>query len=124
MTVRSATVLNVGLRDDASAILATWAGIGDADTCSPLALYPEYATKSVHVSGTFGGATIVLNGSNTGTNFFGLKDLQGNAISKTQEGLSAVQETVAQYQPATSSGSGSSVTVTMLFVKSSSQPRG
>lgn len=123
MATIKATINNAIGRADSSAILVTWAAIGDSDTCAPFSLYPDYQIKSVHASGTFNSATIVLNGSNTGVNYVGLKDLQGSLISKTSEGVSSVQDNMAYYQPASSGGSSSSTTVTILFLRAS-QPRG
>lgn len=118
-----ATINNGIGRADTSAILVTWAAVTESDTFAPVALYPDYTSRSVHVSGTFGGSTVVLKGSNTGTNFIGCKNPQGVAISKTSEDIDQVQEAMAQYQPVASGGTAQSLTVTMLFVRAS-QPRG
>lgn len=52
----------------------------DGQACIPSATAPAIA--SVQFTGTFGG-TVVLQGSNDGTNYFTLKDMAGNDISTT-----------------------------------------
>ncbi len=115
MAAIKVTTSDASFKQDGSAIKAVWAAVDENSTFAPLQA-PEYSQRSVHVSGTFGGSTVVLNGSNTGTNFFGLHDLQDAAFSVTSEGLEQIQEGVLQYQPAASGGTGQSLTVTMLFV--------
>lgn len=115
MAAIKATVTDVSARGDKSAMQVVWAAVTESDTFAAIAM-PEYSQRSVHVSGTFGGATVVMNGSNTGANYFGLGNLAGTAISLTSEGLRQVLEGVINYQPAASSGSAQSLTVTMLFV--------
>ncbi len=63
--------------------------------------------RSVQFDGTFSGTTIVLQGSNDGTNWFTLADPQGNAISKSSAALEAVLEYVAYVRPSVSGGTGS-----------------
>ena len=64
----------------------TWSGISTGDTITGLNEYfGPFTQASVHFSGTFGGATVTLEGSNTGVNGVVLKDFNGNAISATTE---------------------------------------
>ena len=77
----------------------------------------EYGDRTVQISGTFDGATVVLQGSNDGTNWFSLTDPQGNAISKTTAAMETVME-VPLYTRANSSGGGASQSVTIsLFCR-------
>ncbi len=104
------------------AVVITWANVGDADTCKAVSR-PDLADKSVQVEGTFGGATMKLQGSNDSTtgsdgNFETLNDPTGNAISLTSAGLKQVTEATAWIKPATSGGTGSSLTVTVLARRS------
>lgn len=116
MATIAETRLDISDKGDGSAVLFVWTPVTEADTARAVQM-PGYSARSIHVSGTFGGATVVLKGSNTGTNFFGLNDLQDTAFSVTQEGLEQIQETVRYYQPSASSGSSQSLTVTMLFTR-------
>lgn len=115
MAAIKATITDVSAKTDGSAMSVVWSGVTESDTFAAVAM-PAYTARSVHVSGTFGSATVVLNGSNTGTNYFGLNNLAGTAISITSEGLKACQEAVINYQPSASGGTSQSLTVTMLFV--------
>ena len=77
----------------------------------------EYGDRTVQIAGTFDGATVVLQGSNDGTNWFSLTDPQGNAISKTTAAMETVME-VPLYTRGTSSGGGASQSVTIsLFCR-------
>ena len=115
MAAIKVTLTDVSSKGDGSAMKAVWAAVTENDTFVAVSM-PEYLRASVHISGTFGGGTVVLKGSNTGTNFFGLDDIEGTAISMTSEGLKQVQEGTQYFQPTHSGGSSSSITVTMLFV--------
>lgn len=65
--------------------------------------------------GTFGGATVTLQGSLDGTNWATLTDAQGNAISVTSAALEAVTELVRYIRPVVTGGSGTDVTVLLLM---------
>ena len=95
--------------------MVTWLGLGDADTGSVIAM-PMGNEKSVQLTGTFASATVVLEGSNDGTNFVTLTDPQGNALSATAAMLEGVAEHTRYIRPSTSGGSGTDVNV-YLFVK-------
>lgn len=83
-----------------------WTPVTAADTCDVIEV-PAGAKVSVQVAGTFDSATVVLQGSNDGTNYVGLTDPQGNAISKAAAAIEAVEEPV-RYIKATHSGGGGS----------------
>jgi len=70
---------------------------------------------SVQASGTFGGATVVMQHSNDGTNWFTAKDLQGNDISLTADGIAEFSLSSAYIRPAISGGSGDDVDVIVVF---------
>jgi hypothetical protein len=76
---------------------------------------PGSADRSVQVTGTFGaGGTVVLEGSNDGTNYRTLTDPQGNALSFTSAGLEAIQEITRYVRPRVTAGDGTtSLTVTL-----------
>lgn len=114
MAAIKATINDVSSKSDGSAMAVVWSAVTESDTFVAVAM-PGYFRASVHVSGTFGGATVLLKGGNTVVNVFGLNDLQDSAISMTSEGVAEVQEGTRYYQPTHSGGSSESVTVTMLF---------
>jgi hypothetical protein len=95
--------------------IATWA----AETTAGNASISRYAplvsasTASVQVTGTFGGATVVLQGSNDGTNYVTIKDLTGTDISLTSAGIREFSSGCAFFKPSISGGTGDSLTITL-----------
>ena len=93
------------------AILMTWEALGNADGGAPYAL-PFAADITVQAIGTFGGATVKLQGSNNGTDWFDLTKAGGtSAASFTAAGGATVNENPAFIRPATSGGTGTDVDV-------------
>jgi hypothetical protein len=88
----------------------------DADTATEVSL-AEYADRSVQVQGTFGGATITIQGSNDGTNWHTLNDFEGDALSFTSAGLRMIAEPTAYIKPVTAGGSSSSVVITIAGLR-------
>ncbi len=95
--------------------IATWAAETTAGNASITRYAPHVslAASSVHVSGTFGGATVVLQGSNDGTTYATLKDLQGNNLSFTSAGYAEFTSGAAFIKPSISGGTGDSLTITV-----------
>lgn len=99
------------------AVLVVWTPVTSAgsDTCVA-AMLPTLADKSIHVSGTFGGGTVTLQGSNNGgASYVGLNDPTKTAISITQETIMAVLENTQLVKPVLIGGSSTSLTISMLF---------
>ena len=95
------------------AIVVTWTAFAAAgDVGQPLQRV-DLSDRSVQVTGAFAGATIVLEGSNDGANYFTLSSPAGAALSFTAAGLMQVNEPVAFVRPHVTSGSGASLTVTL-----------
>lgn len=78
--------------------------------------------KSFQFTGTWGGATAIVEGSNDGgTTWAGLRDQAGTAISFTANGLKMVAETVEQIRPRLSVvGTGATVVATLVIKKTTS----
>lgn len=99
------------------ATLVQWAGLaasgddGQVYPCFQIAL----ADRSVQVEGTFGGATVLIEGSLDGANFRTLTDALGSPLSFTAAGLKYITEPVAYVRPRLTAGAGASLTVTMFF---------
>lgn len=90
-----------------------WTPLNQTDTDGQ-AYQPKWGRDlSVQVTGTFGGATVVLQGSNDGSTWATLTDHAGNAVSFTAAGLKSVAEATAYVRPLLSGGSGSTITVNM-----------
>lgn len=113
MAVRAFTVL----ANDMRALAAQWAGLtqASADTGAPAEL-PDYADRSVQIEGTLGvGGTVVIEGSNDGTNYVLLTDPQGNNLTITAVNrMEQVQEITRFIRPRVTAGDGAtSFTVTL-----------
>lgn len=77
-----------------------------ADTGLTVTL-PAHSDRSVQIVGTFGaGGTIVIQGSNDGTNFKTLDDFQGNALSFTTADLENISQACYYIRPFISGGDG------------------
>lgn len=93
------------------AILLTWEALGDADNGGAFTL-PFAADITAQVIGTFGSATVKLQGSNDGTNWFDLTKRGGtSAASVTSAGGFTVNENPVYLRPSTSGGTGTDVDV-------------
>ncbi len=97
----------------------TWAAILAADTCAPVEI-PHWMDRTVHVFGTFGSATVLIQGSNDprvlsapgSADWQTIRDPGGNNLSFNAAGLKAILELPRFIRPSTSGGDGtSSVTV-------------
>lgn len=54
--------------------------------------FSQYTDRSVQVTGTFGGATVAVQGSNDGTNWSTLTDPQGNDLTFSGARIESVNE--------------------------------
>jgi len=71
---------------------------------------------SVQMTGTWGSATAVMQGSNDGSNWVALKDAQGNDVSLTADGgFDAVVTGWEYVRPSLSGGSSDDIDVTVRF---------
>lgn len=93
-----------------------WEALATGDTVG------AYKTKgaegvigSVQATGTFGGATITLTGSNDGTNFVALSDTQGTAIGLAAAGAAEFNTSMKYIKPGISGGTGDDVDVTIVL---------
>lgn len=100
-------------KDNRSVFKAVWT-LTDADPTGDAVEFPDFPDKSVQIAGTFGGGTVVIQGSNDGTNYVTLADPQGNAISKTSAAIEQILENTLKIRPSISGSTGASVTVTMI----------
>ena len=75
---------------------------------------PHFSDKTVQLIGTFGSATVVIQGSLDGTTWATLTDPQGDALSFTAAGLNLVAENVRYIRPSASGGSSQDIDVYLL----------
>ena len=92
-----------------------WGPMLNGDVGLPLQNFGG-SDRSIQVTGTFGaGGTMLVEGSNDGTNYYTLVDHQGNALSITAAGLKSIDQAVAYVRPRVSAGDGTtSLTATMM----------
>lgn len=114
MAAKDATITKIGTSKDGSIIKAVWAFTG-ADTGTPIA-FADWADRSVQMSGTWNGATVLWEGSNDGgATYTTLTDPQGNAISKTADSIEAVTEVCELARPRVSAGAVTAVNVSVIL---------
>lgn len=93
------------------AIILTWEALGDADDGAAFAL-PFAADISFQAIGTFGSATVRLQGSNDGVNWHVLTQKGGTTnLALTSAGLHDANEMPAFIRPSTTGGTGTDVDV-------------
>jgi hypothetical protein len=69
----------------------------------------------MQVIGTFGGASVALQGSNDGPNWVALNDTQGEAIAITAAGGAEFSASCVYLRPLASGGTGDDVDVLISF---------
>ena len=90
----------------------TWV-LNDGDDGVPLEAV-EFADRSVQVSGTFGGGTIRIEGSNNGASYDPLTDPQGNDLNLSSSKVEMITEVTRFLRPRVTAGTGVAVTVSVL----------
>lgn len=107
-----ATVTNT--TEHGEAIVHTWTQLTETNADGLPVKIVGSGDRTFQVFGTFGGGTIVLQGSLDGTNWVTLKDPSSTAISLTSAGLRAVLEGVTYIRPAVTAGTGVSLTAILM----------
>lgn len=93
-----------------------WADIATGDTIVAYEISGQAGLAgAVQFAGTFGGATVTLQGSNDGTNYVTLTDPTGSDISVTSAGLIEFSTACRYIKPGTSGGTGDAVDVTVVL---------
>lgn len=114
MAAIAATIRIVGAGNNACKV-AVWTGVTEADTCVAVS-FPDLTDRSVHVSGTFGGASVAIQGSNNnGASFVAMNDPGGTVIAITSEKIKAILENSEQIKPAITGGSSQALVISILF---------
>ena len=94
-------------------VILTWSALATGDEGDSQETI-DLADRSVAFTGTFGGATAVLQGSNDGSNWFTLTDPFGNVISRTAAGLVQVLEFTRYVKPVVTGGAGVNIAATLV----------
>lgn len=85
--------------------VTTWAGLLSNDDGEPLRL-AVYSDRTVQVSGSFGGASVTIGGSNDGETYYALTDTSGNPLTLTSGALRQVVELPVFIKPRVFGGDG------------------
>ena len=97
--------------------IVTWSPLVAANLDGTPFVCPMFADKSIQVYGTFGGATVTVQGSNDSSSptYATLADPQGNALTITLAKIEQVLENTYVVRPLVSGADGTtSLTVKML----------
>lgn len=95
-------------------VVYTWAAIPGDSSGVPVG-GPGFTDRSFQVAGTFGGATVVIEGSNDGTNYFTLHDPFANALSFTAAALAEVTEMALFMRPRVIGGAAAAIDVVAVL---------
>ena len=100
---------------DGSVKMITWA-LTTANNDGAPAEWAQWADRTVTFTGTWGGATAALEGSNDGTTWVAIADGQGVAITATANKVETAVELTRYVRPRlTTVGSGAAVSATLVM---------
>jgi hypothetical protein len=85
--------------------VTTWSNLAQDDDGVPVRL-AVYSDRSIQVSGTFGGASVTIGGSNDGETYHALTDVGGNVLTLTSGALRAIVELPVYLKPRVFGGDG------------------
>jgi hypothetical protein len=94
-------------------VSATWAALGGAEAGDSVQM-AQYPDRTVTVAGTFGSATVTIEGSNDGVTWFGLTKPGATAISLTAGGVASIVENPMFIRPKATGGTGSAILVVVV----------
>lgn len=93
-----------------------WTAAATGNLPTALFVKNNSATKAgIQIDGTFGGATVALQGSNDGVDYFTLKDVTGTAISTTAAAYFEFSSSALYLKPTISGGTGDSIDIIIVM---------
>lgn len=99
-----------------SARVITWADCATGDTINSATLENmQGGVGAVQLSGTWGGATVVLQVSNDGSTWATMKDVNGASISATDDAFHEFSTAGVYIRPSSSGGSSDAVDVVVAL---------
>lgn len=99
--------INKALTPDDSVFVLSWSGLAAAGDVGDAQSFASYSDKTFIVSGTFSGApTVIIEGSNNGTDWAQISNRQGVGMSFTAIGMNTSQDRPAYVRPRLTAGSG------------------
>ena len=98
-----------------------WTGMTTGDVGAGVA-YSDYRDRTVQILGTFGGATVTIEGSNDGgTTWATLTDQGGNNLTFTAAGIKHVQQLTEYIRPTVTAGDGTTALTVYVFFRGREQ---
>lgn len=94
----------------------SWSAVTESDTFALPAVQGRVRQATLHVSGTFGGATAVAQGSNDASNWVTLDDAEDTAVSLTAAGFRELRYAWPYVRLSASGGSSQSLNATMAVL--------
>lgn len=85
--------------------VTTWAQLAANDDGEPVRL-AVYSDRSIQVTGTFGGASVTIGGSNDGVTYHALNDTGSEPLTLTAGALKAIVELPVFIKPRVFGGDG------------------
>ncbi len=105
------------LTGDRGVVMVTWPLTTADATGDPVAWY-DWADRSItFIGATWGGAVAALEGSNDGTNWVPITDVQGTAITKNVNGIEAAVELTRFVRAKLTTGGTSAVVSAQLIMR-------
>ena len=102
---------------DESVIVVNWAGLAASADVGDAQSFAAFGDKTFIVSGTFTGTpTIIIEGSNDGTNWAQLTNRQGVALSFTALGVNTSQDRPIYFRPRLTAGSGGATVLVSVAI--------
>lgn len=98
-------------------VLYTWASVTESDTFQIAEITGSISDMSVHVSGTFGGATVTINGGNDSSSVVALTQIGGTAATATAADVLSMLDLPIYIQPAAAGGTSQSIDVRVMVRK-------
>lgn len=96
-------------------VVAAWPNLAQSDVGAAIG-NSQYTDRSFQVAGVFGGASVVVEGTNDGANWATLTDPQGNNLTFTAAKLEMVSEATLKIRPRVVGGDATTdLTVTALL---------
>jgi hypothetical protein len=92
--------------------VVSWTGLATGDDGQPVQM-PAHPNRSVQVNGTFAGASVTIQGSNDGLNYFTLNDPQGNPLVFVAAKIEQLLETTRYVRPIVTGGAGLALIVSL-----------
>ncbi len=96
----------------------TWSAVTEADTCLPAPIENPVAALVAQAAGTFGGASVAVQGSTDNSAFVTLSDVANAAVALTAAGGAELRYPWPYMRPAPTGGSSQSLTLTLAVLQS------